>query len=542
MRCLVCALVLVACSAKPRPEPPAGGGDGQPPQPAPPTFEVLGPARGSFVETGSVMVSGRAAATARVTVNGTAIDVAPDGNFAVRIEVPRGLSIIETHAIDGTADLRDVRAVLVGPFATSNGRMSAPIGARLGRSALAALGKTIAASAKVIDFSAAAQALNPVYDEGNCLGARVDIARVSVVQIDVAILPKPGAIDTTVTVDDVEVKLDVRYKVACLGGSTTMAVRTTASVRGDLRANVAGRRLRTTFFDPDVTLQSFQLDLGGVPGPIQSVLRRASRPVVELTLARLIESKVPPLADARFAELLAQPPVPQLLGRDVRIEVVPRALEPSMTGIVLAAETAFAVAGGEGGRYVATPASFGAPSTSELGVWVAADAVNQLLAGLWAAHAFERTVPRDRVGALAMLLDDKVQSIQLALALPPTVSASNGLELAIGDLIITARDAAGAELQKFAVSVRCGLAIKPGEVALATAEPIVQAQVLVQSPQLARPLDGPALEGVVKGAWGLVASNIDDALGRLPIPGFATLEVKNVGARDGLIVLDAVTK
>jgi len=264
---------------------------------------------------------------------------------------------------------------------------------------------------------------------------------------------------------------------------------------------------------------------------------------VEHAVAKAIETKLPPLADAKLAELLASPPQPQLIGRALRIDVVPNAVEIATLGLVVAAHTAVVVSGGEGGRYVAQPVATGAGLTGDAGVWIAADTINQLLAGLWAAHAFERVLERSKVGPLAMLLDEQVQSIQLTLSLPPTVTADTKLELAIGDLILSARDARGTEVQRFAVSLRSDVQIKAGELGLADAEPVVHAQLLAQSAALTRPLDGAAVEGVVKGAWSLVAGMIDDALAHVPIPGAGnTVELRSMTARGGAIVLELAVK
>ncbi len=539
-------LALAACP-HPRAAEPPDPARPTPPDAAPgdePTLEVEVPARGTFVDAGTVVVRGRVHddGVVKVTINNTPATVAPDGSFLAEVAVPRGLTILETHAIDTAGhDVRDVRAVLGGPFAASDGRATASIGVRLGRGGVAALGKTLAASAKAIDFAQAAQALNPVYDEGSCLGARVDISSVTVGAIDVALAPRANAIETVVQVDNVEVKLDVRYRVACMSGTTSMSVRTRARVAGELRARLDGKRLRTALPTPDVTLDDFVLELRGVPGPVASLLRRVVRPAVEIALARAIESKLPPIADARLAELLTRPPLPQVLGRDVDVIVSPQRIDVTPTGFGLVAESSLVVRGGETGRY-STIKSLVPASAADASVWVAADAVNQLLAGLWAAHAFDRTLPRDRIGALAMLLDERVASVELAILLPPTIHANATLELAVGDLVITARDAAGAEVQRFAVSLRTGLAIKPGELTLGTTEPTVYAQLIAQHGTLTRPLDGPAVEGIVKGAWSLVAGNIDAAL-QLPIPGLASgAHVQSLTAREGAIVLDLVVR
>lgn len=535
-------MILLALAGCPRPAttPP-------PPQlptviaPGAPTLEIEVPARGTFIDDGNVTVRGRVLddGPVRVAINGTQATVGRDGAFMAVVQVPRGLAILETHAIDAeNHDVRDVRAVLAGPFAPSDGTVAAPLGARVGRSGVMALGKALAASAKAVDFKQAAQALNPIYEETGCLGARVEIANVSVGNIDVALAATTNAIETVVRVDGVEVRLDVHYRAACIGGSTSMTVRTRAKVTSELRVNAGAGRVRTAFSKPDVTLEDFQVGLKGLPGVVESMLRKVTRPAVEIALAQMISSKLPPIVDAQLSALLTRPALPQVLGRDLDIVVTPSWIELAPAGIAMVADAKLAVRGGAAGRYATTRSIVPVPA-GDAAVWVSANAVNQLFAGLWAARAFDRTLPRDQLGPLAMLLDERIATLELSIALPPTIHADTVLELVVGDLLITARDAAGAEVQRFAVSLRTGLAIAPGEVALGTTAPQVFAQLLAQHGPLSRPLDPAGVEGIVKGAWSLVATTIDDALAQIPIPGVAKgAQLKSLTARDGAIVLE----
>lgn len=518
----------------PEPRPPAAPVVGEP------TLEIEAPARGTFVEDGAVIVRGRVRdeGPVRITINGAQAVVGSDGAFTATVQLPRGLAILETHAIDADQhDVRDVRAVLAGPFAPSDGSIAAPIGARLGRTGVTAIGKALGASAKAIDFKQAARALNPIYEDPGCLGARVDIADVTVGAIEVGLVPTTNALELAVRVDNLEVKLDVHYRAACIGGSTSMSVRTRARLTSELRVSAGSGRIRTAFPSPDVTLEDFQVQLAGMPGVVESMLKRVTRPAVEIALAQLISSKLPPLVDAQLSALLTRPPLPQVLGREVEVVVTPSWLELAPAGIAMVADVKLAVRGGAAGRYATTRSIVPVPA-GDAAVWVSASSVNQLFAGLWAAKAFDRTLPRDQLGPLAMLLDERISSLELAIALPPTIHADQALELVIGDLLITARDAGGAEVQRFAVSLRSGLAIKPGVIALGGTEPQVFAQLLTQHGPLAKPLDPAGVEAIVKGAWSLVATGIDDALAQIPIPGAARgAQLESLGARDGAIVL-----
>jgi hypothetical protein len=283
MRWLLAASVLAACSTPPRREPlrppPANPAD------VAPSLELVSPARGTFAD-GPVVVAGRVRddGPVKITVGGIDVPVAVDGTFSTTLELPRGVAIVETHALDTTGhDVRDVRAVMIGPFGPPQGAPTG-IAARLGPGGLTALGKTLAAGAKAVDYSAAARTLNPVYENPGCLGARVDIAEVTIGKVDIALAPKANAIATSIAVDDIVIRLSARYEVACLGGSTTMIVRTKARLSGELQARLADGRIQTGLGKPDVTLDEFQVDIGGLPGPLHRIVRPVLRTSVETAL------------------------------------------------------------------------------------------------------------------------------------------------------------------------------------------------------------------------------------------------------------------
>src|SRR5688572_1258021 len=91
----------------------------------PPTLEVTSPARGTLADQDSVTVTGRVSdkeGSVKVTVSGVEVTPAKDGTFTASVPVSTGVHLIETHAIDsGGNDVRDVRAVLAGTLAPTDG-------------------------------------------------------------------------------------------------------------------------------------------------------------------------------------------------------------------------------------------------------------------------------------------------------------------------------------------------------------------------------------------------------------------------------------
>lgn len=509
-------------------------------------FEITSPMRGTFLDGTQLTVTGRADGAVRVMVNGIAAKVGTDGTFTATLSVSRGIAIVETHAIDATGhDVRDVRAVLAGTVAPSNGSVPAPIGAQLGRTGMIALGEALAASAKAIDFTAAAKPLNPIFDNDGCLGARVDITSVTVGKVGVELVPKADSIETTVVVEDTLVTLRAGYEVACIGGSATITVRAAkARVRGDLGARLVDNRIRTTLARPTVTLEGFTVDVGGIPGPIESLLRGRVRNGAESALASAIQLAVPALADAKLAELLGRPLTTKLLDRDVTIAVAPRKLVLTSSGLFVVTDTTLAVAGGEGGVFASTPVSLDGVehAAPNLGLLIADDAVNQLFAGLWASRAFDRSIPIAGAGPLATILDDDVQTLEIVMSLPPTVTSGETLELAIGDVIITGRNAEGGVVQRFAISLRTTLsAVAGAQPKLVTTTPTVYTQVLDESAAVQRRLDAAQIEGLVSGVWGLLNFMINAALANVPMPSIAGIvfEAPGLSVHEGYLVLDA---
>ena len=542
MRAIVvasCFGALIGCST-------AGSDD------APPVLDVTSPARGTTSEGDQVTVTGRVTddkSGVKVNVNGTEVTPAADGSFSTTITANAGLDIIETHAIDSAGnDVRDVRAVLTGTLEASDGSVASPIGARVSPAALTAVGNVLATTAEAIDFTAAGVAMNPVYNNTGCLGAKIDITSITLSNIDIGLTPGAGVLSTAVAIDNVEVKLKANFKVACIGGSTTITVRSSkARINGGLGLAVTGGKLAASLPTSSVALDGFTIDVGGVPGAIESLLKGEARKAVENALTKVIKEKVPPMANTALSGLLAKPFTAALLGHDTTVTVTPKTLDISADGIYAAVDTKLLVAGGEGGLYVSNPVTMSAAlmqSSSGLSVAIADDTVNQLFSGLWGAGAFEQSLSIEQVGVVASLLDADAATLGIEMMLPPTVSTLGGaLELGVGDLIVTVKDASGTEIQKLAISLSTTLAAGPtqtGAITLTVGAPTVFAQVLSQSDAVDRPLTSEQVEGIIKGVWGVVGGQADAALANLPMPAVAgiTLGAPAVEGRDGFVLAD----
>jgi hypothetical protein len=518
----------------------------------PPTLEITAPARGTFAEAETVTVSGRAVdkeGPVKVTVGNTEVTPAADGTFTATVQVADGVHLIETHAIDKAGnDVRDVRAVLAGTLAPTDGTATGQVGARAGVTALRAVGGAIGNAAKMIDYTAAAQAMNPVYNNDGCLGAKINITSITLTNVGVAIEPKPDLLGTDVVIDNLNATASVSFKVACVGGSTTVRLRATkTTIRGDLGLRIANATIATSLPTANVAFDGFSFDIGGVPGALESLVRDQVRNGVANALANTIKSKVPPIADKALAGLIAKPLSTSLLGHDMTITVTPKQVSITPAELFVGIDTKLMVRGGEGGTFLTTPMAL-TPSTMSaaqgLGIALDDDIVNQLFAGLWAADAFDKQLEIASIPALGALLDDNARTIDLELSLPPTASTDSGdLELALGDMIVTVRDEAGAEVQSVAMSITTTLAAEPsqtGNILLTVGAPTVYATVLGNSAAVEKPLTDEQVEALVSAVWGVIGVKADDALSKLPMPTIAGVQLgaPTVTANAGFVLAD----
>jgi hypothetical protein len=531
-------LVLIACSS-------AEDAEG-----LPPTLEVLTPARGTFADADTVTVTGRVTDDqpgVKVTVAGMPVTTAADGTFTANVPVSSGIELIETHAIDSAGnDVRDVRAVLAGALGPTDGTKSGQIGARAGVTALKAIGGAVGTAVKGIDLKAVAMSANPIYNDDGCLGAVVNITDLTRGTIGVALTPKTGVLSTDVTIDNLVVKGTAKWRVACLGATATITMRATrAKIHGDLGARISTGKLVTSLPSSAVTFEGFSFDVGGVPSELEGLVKGKVSDFIAGKLNEQIRAKVPPIANTQLAGLVAKPLTADILGKPTTITVTPSTVAITPSELFLSLTTKVKVTGGEGGTYLATPVALSAANMTAgqgLGVAIDDDIVNQLLAGMWAADALEPNIDVTTIPALPALLDDNAKMMSISMALPPTVTTDTAeLKLSIGDMIITLKDAAGAEVQKMALSVTTDLSAEPsqaGKIILTIGAPTVYATVIAQSET--RPLTNEQVEGIVTGVWGLLGVQVDDALGNIPMPTIAgvSLGAPTVEAGDGFLLAD----
>lgn len=527
MRTLAAALaVLAACASS------DGTADG------PPTLTLTSPARGTSADGTTVMVTGTVkdeSPGVRVMVNGHDATIAKDGSFTANVDVDPGITVIETHAIDKTGhDVRDVRAVLAGTVAQSDGTKASPVGAHASPAAIKAIAGAVAASANAIDYTAEVQKANPLYNDGDCNGAVVNVTSVNIGDVKVGLTPQTGALAANVELDTVAVHLHVHYRVVCIGGDADVTIRASAAhVDGDLGVQIASGKVATTLSGTSVRLDGFDLNVSGLPDFVVNLFNGTVRSRVESALQSTIQSKVPPIANTTLSGLLAKPFDTSLLGHDAKLTVTPTDAKLTTSGIYLGVTAKVLVTGGTGGMYVEQDppdADSLMGQTRNLGLAVANDLVNQLLAGLWAAGAFDQSLAIKDLSVVAALLDPDATTLDVKMSLPPTLQSdgTGNLQLALGDAMITVKNTSGTPLQQIALSVKTSVSMSAssaGEMSLALGNPTVYAQVLEQVDDGSRPLTDMQVEGIVTGAWSIISDQASTALSKLPMPKIAGVQL-----------------
>jgi hypothetical protein len=375
----------------------------------------------------------------------------------------------------------------------------------------------------------------------------VNITSIDVGGVDVTLDPTTGLIDTQVALNDLVVRLHANYKVACIGGGSDLTIRADrVLIRGGLGLGLSGDDLTSSLDGVSVGFTGFDLDVGGLPDAVVNLFNGILDDRVAAALAGVIRDRVPPLANGALAEVAGKAYGVTLLDREIAIRVAPSQVTVDSAGAFISLDSSLVVDGGEGGAYLATPATMGAAvltGSDGIGVAVADDAVNQLFAGLWAAGAFDLEVPGG--APIPGLLDDEVTTLDVSMSLPPTMSTTDGiLQLALGDVIVTGKDAAGETLQQFAVSLTTTLAAATndeGRITLAVGPPTTYAQVLVQTDRVERPISGEELEELITSFWSVIGPIANDVLETVPMPaiGGVTVGTADIQSTGGYIVLRA---
>jgi len=222
------------------------------------------------------------------------------------------------------------------------------------------------------------------------------------------------------------------------------------------------------------------------------------------------------------------------------VGTVPRtaiAVGPSIdaTGVQLAVDAGVTVDGENAVEYLTTPGA-AAPGmlagVDGMGLAVADDLFNQLLAGAWGARLLEKNLPVHAGDATQIFFGADTDSLAVELSLPPTVGigADGTITLQVGDVMVRALDEDGglgtlAELAlSFSVPLSIGVAAD-GSLTIELMEPQVWAQVITWSDVLPRALADEELEGLARTMFGQIGELASEALAGIPMPAIGGAQI-----------------
>jgi len=507
------------------------------PDPFAVTIEIQSPERGTLSDASEVVVAGRASSTdssiSDVTVNGTTAQVAGDGSFQATIPLVEGITLIETEARDASGNSStDARAVMAGTLVDQATPVAEGVVANLSGQAMSGLSGMVADLANGTDFTALAATLNPVVDTGDgCNSAKVFIESVQHAGIEVGVGAVVGGIDAAITVRSLVVTGQVNFRAVCIGGSASFTMTADAyDVGGVIVPSLSGGDITVSLDGVTSAFTGFNIDVGGVPGFVESLFEGQVRDRVAEILRDQIAQMVPPVANSFLADFLATSYDVSLLGQTISLSIAPSAMDWNEQGGTIVLDTSATVAGVSGGLYLSSPLP--RPSAADLAstgirVGVADDVLNQLLAAIWSSGALEQTMLPLPGDALSAAFGGDVASAELTLFLPPAASfdtATGTARLTVGDLLLEAVNPAGDVIASFVLSADIDLAVETssdGRVKIITRAPRILAQVLSQSDSLAVPLTGDTVAAIAELAIAQLSVVADDLLGNLPIPGIA---------------------
>jgi hypothetical protein len=521
-----------------------------------PIVTITSPTRGAIADGTRVTITGRAidddSGLAEVQINGQAVTVAGDGSFSVDLERPAGLSVLTTTAKDRAGNLgQDVRAVLLGPLAPVERPVTDALAVKLGPGALTVVGEVLGKLVTNLDLTPVVAAGNPVVSSGgSCLGVKVNVESIQKGPVAVALVPEAGQVSVGVAITSLDVRLRANYKVACIGGSSGVRIRATKTeLVGKLGVGATAGKLTTAVSGVDLRFQGFDVDMSGLPGLIVDLLSGIVNDAVANAVRDAVKGAVPGLAQNLLSELDAADLPLSALGKSMTVTIRPQSLSVDASGLFAVIQSGVSVSGGAGVSYASTPhpADPGAlAAMGSVGVGIADDLVNQLLAGLWASGAFEQSLALGADSPAALFFGPEVDRVTVSLSLPPTVSvAPNGeLRLVVGDLIAEVVDDQTGPLAEIALSLDVGFSAQvtaDGRLTLSLGTPGVAAQVLAQSPNLPTTLTTTTVSAMVELLAGQLTDQAGQGLLSLPIPaiGDALLMSPSVSTGGDFLLLRA---
>jgi hypothetical protein len=498
-----------------------------------PTLAVLTPERGTTSDVTELTVTGNAgdddSGVASLTINDTPVKLNNDGSFSATVQVAEGVQLLRTVVTDRAGNkAADTRAVMAGPLANAADPLTNAVIAKIDTSALTALGKMVGTQVDALDLTAAVGA-NALLSEsgGSCLGYKATLQSITKGASTFAMVPSTGKLGTAVTVANLDVKVKVNFKAACIGGSSTVRIRATmTNLNGDLALSATAGQLAAAVDNLDIAFENFDVDASGVPGAVVNLFQNKVNDAVTKAVRDAVRKSVPGMVQNALADYSGRSFEKTVLGEKLKVGVTTDSLSIDGNGIFLSLGGKVSATNGMGAQYVASPMPASAAlmnSAGNIGLGVADDFLNQLFAGVWATGSLDLKLPFGTQIPAALFFGDTADHATIKLLLPPSAStdASGALVLTVGDALISVEDAQGGSLASFAVSLTLPLSAQAdaaGKVGLTVGKPGVAAQVLSQSADLPRPVTEELIVSLAELAATQLSTATNTTLQVIPVP------------------------
>ena len=509
-----------------------------------PTLAVATPERGTLSNSTQLTVTGTAtdddSGVAKVTVNDASATVNSDGSFSATVQVAEGVQLLRTVVTDRAGNTStDTRAVMAGTLVKASDPLTNAVIAKIDANAITTLAHMVSNQISALDLTAAIGTDVPLAESGgSCLGYKATLQKINKGAVTLALVPGAGKLSTTVTVANLDVQVKVNFKAACIGGSSTVRIRATATnLSGDLALSATGGQVAAAVNALDISFDNFDVDASGVPGAVVNLFQNKVNDAVINAVRDAVRASVPDMVKTALADYSGRAFERTVLGEKLTVAVTTDALVIDAGGIFLSLGGKATAANGPGAEYVASPMPASAAlmtSTGNIGFGVADDFLNQLFAGVWVTGSLDLDLPFGSQIPAALFFGDTADHAKIKMLLPPSTStdASGALTLTVGDALLTVLDAQGGELASFAVSLTLPVTAQVdamGGVALMVGKPVVAAQVLAQSPSLPRPITEELIVGLAELAATQVSTVTNTTLSVIPVP--MQTHIKNIGIK-----------
>jgi len=289
------------------------------------------------------------------------------------------------------------------------------------------------------DFYALLAKENPLVNAAApCFAARVELRRLSVGGVELALTPVGGGVELHATLSDIAVGFHVKYEAFCKNDEGEVSF-TTERFRLDGKLALSLGDGGKITADASQTVAAFDRFVWGgdvLPARVRELLDQPLADALAVLIAGEVSKRVPALITRRVD---GKPRTTEVRGEELVMALRPAALLADDRGLAFALDSSIYVSGAPGTVFPRTPAAppaLDAEATRGLRLAIADDALNQLLASLWGAGVFDQDLDieqTDRLEQLGLVFDH----LSFVPRLPPVAEAmpnGGGLRLTAGDV------------------------------------------------------------------------------------------------------------